>query len=173
MEWITYSFANFNGNWSHRTLYDWCDYLSMQGLKLITMLMMGDPRLLFWLMSSFFAAPAHRQTQWWPSLCPMGLLPDTQSCRLHMWLWMLETGNVFLTTNEGRKVWRENGPGISGACATRNFTYLARGPFRYGPDAWNAQTILSKVVIYVYIYIYKYICAYAYAYAICNLYMYM
>ena len=32
--------------------------------------------------------------------------------------------------------WRENAPGIPGACATRNFAYLVRGPSRF-PFRWN------------------------------------
>ena len=33
---------------------------------------------------------------------------------------------------------RENIPGIPGACATRNFTYLARGP-------WSDTTVVNVV----------------------------
>ena len=40
----------------------------------------------------------------------------------------------------------ENVPGIPGACATRNFTYLVRGPWWVGS--------VTRIYIYIYIYIY-------------------
>ena len=73
----------------------------------------------------------------------MGLLPDTENCGLRMrrecrerfprhWLqrrpyvthvpWCMSGS---LTRHGG-----ENVPGIPGACATLNFTYMARGPWR-------------------------------------------
>ena len=100
-----------------------------------------------------------------PLLRSMGLLPDTKNCGLRMhrecrerfprhWLkrkplvsdsgmhhgacikhvpwWM--SGS--LTGGSG-----ENGPGIPGACATRNFTYLARGPWLLFVD-WTFGDII-------------------------------
>ena len=93
----------------------------------------------------------------------MGLLPDTQHCGLRMrrehrerfFRHRLRRKTVFsepgmhhgtcvmhvpwcmsgsLTCGGG-----ENVPGIPGACATRNVTYLARGPWGWGNDmAWQA-----------------------------------
>ena len=91
----------------------------------------------------------------WCSYCPMTLLPDTKTCGLRMHQecrerfprhrlqrkplvsdpgmhhdtcvthvsWCM---SVALTRGGG-----ENVPGISGACPTRNFTYLARGPLHH------------------------------------------
>ena len=54
--------------------------------------------------------------------------PDTHhgTCVTHV-PWCM-TGS--LTSGFLWSRWRENVPGISGACATRNFTYLVRGPLR-------------------------------------------
>ena len=40
----------------------------------------------------------------------------------------------------------ENVPGIPGACATRNFTYLVRGPF-HGPPEKTGFTVLSHDMV--------------------------
>ena len=94
--------------------------------------------------------------------CKMGLLPDKQICRLRM-RWegrerfprhQIQRKPVFsdpgmhhgtcvthvpwcmsgsLTGGSG-----ENVPSIPGACATRNFTYLVRGPWRQLTVAWNS-----------------------------------
>ena len=37
----------------------------------------------------------------------------------------------------------ENVPGIPGTCATRNFTYLVRGPLSGVPDLFDRNKILS------------------------------
>ena len=46
--------------------------------------------------------------------------------------------------------WLKNVPGIPGACATQNFTYLARGPWQHkGPhgilDRWQLHCFLSSL----------------------------
>ena len=64
----------------------------------------------------------------------MDLLPDTQNCGLHM---RRECRERFPRHRPQRKPVSdpgmhhggENFPGIPGACATRNFTYLVRGPW--------------------------------------------
>ena len=72
----------------------------------------------------------------------MGLLPDTQNCGLCM---RREYRERFTTSQRSRHASQhvrdaravsgsltryggENVPGIPGACATRNFVYLVRGP---------------------------------------------
>ena len=85
----------------------------------------------------------------------MGLLPDTQNCGLRMLrvcrehfprqglegkpLILLHVPwckSGSLTRGGG-----ENVPGISGACATRNFTYLAKGPWHWAWQSW----LISKL----------------------------
>ena len=97
----------------------------------------------------------------------MGLLPDTQNCRCAC---AGNAGNVFPVTagarsrhasrhvRHARAVMHvgianlrfplksaagENVPGIPGACATCNFTYLVRGPWsdRHNPHVTNDITI--------------------------------
>ena len=65
----------------------------------------------------------------------MGLLPDTQNCGMRMRLhhgtcvtrvpWCMPGS---LTSDFLWSRWQENVPGIPGSCATRNITYLVRGP---------------------------------------------
>ena len=97
--------------------------------------------------------------KWNTSLCNfyMGLLPDTQNCGLcmrrqcrerfprHRGL-AIQTCITARAWRTGHDAWRdrylkftfevggvENFPGIPAACATRNFAYLVRGPWRqYG-----------------------------------------
>ena len=75
------------------------------------------------------------------TILSLDLLPDTQNCGLRM---RRDVGNVFPATDfkgnrcyrsrhasrHAKPRWRENVPGISGACATRNFAYLVRGPYQ-------------------------------------------
>ena len=42
--------------------------------------------------------------------------------------------------------WRGNVPGMPGACATRNFMYLARGPIRIAFRSWISNCISIKVL---------------------------
>ena len=98
-----------------------------------------------------------------PNKLVMGLLPDTWNCGLCM---RRECRELFPATDfKGNRYWvsvpgmhhgtcvtyvpwcisesptrggGENVPGIPGACATCNFTYLARGPWRLKwPMGWN------------------------------------
>ena len=86
--------------------------------------------------------------------CPMGLLPDTYNCGLRIRRECRERfprhRGLAIPTCITVRAWRtcrdayrdrltsgflwsrrwENVPGIPGACATRNFTYLARGPLQ-------------------------------------------
>ena len=88
-------------------------------------------------------------------LCGMGLLPDTWSCGLRMRRECSErfprhrlqrkppvsdpgmhhgtcvTHVPWCTSGSLTRDGGENVPGIPGACATRNFKYLARGPWEY------------------------------------------
>ena len=71
----------------------------------------------------------------WP---PVGLLPDAQNCELCMRRECRESlsrhrlQRKSLVSDPGMHhgtcVGGENVPGIRGACTTRNFTYLVRGP---------------------------------------------
>ena len=100
----------------------------------------------------------------------MCLLPDTQNCGLRMRrecrkrisrhrflrkLLFSDSGrhhgtcvthvpwcmSASLTRGSG-----ENVPGILGACATRNFTYLARGPFSFKMRARTYRTMLVIII---------------------------
>ena len=49
--------------------------------------------------------------------------------------------------------WRGNVPGIPGACATRNFTYLTRGSWdSYHHYAWWCQEHIKKSMVYQFVY---------------------
>ena len=87
-----------------------------------------------------------------PFNCSMGLLPDTQNCGLRMrrewwecfprhrlkWKLLASDHGMHHGTSVTHVLWcmsgsltcggGENVPDIPGACATRNFTYLTRGP---------------------------------------------
>ena len=84
----------------------------------------------------------------------MGLLPDTQNCGLRMRLecrerfpchWLqrklpvsdpdMHHGTCATLTRGGG----ENVPGITSACTTRNFTYLARGPLKPNVACYNGS----------------------------------
>ena len=93
----------------------------------------------------------------------IGLLPDTQNCELCMRRECLErfprhrlqkkplisdpdmhhgtciTHVPWCMSGSLTRGGGENDPGIPGACATRNFTYLARGP-------WKLQSISNSVI---------------------------
>ena len=78
----------------------------------------------------------------WPlphTVCSMGLLPDTQ-CRERFPRHRLRRkplvsepgmhhGSAVMHVGITNTQWRGNVPGIPGACATRNFAYLVRGPW--------------------------------------------
>ena len=103
---------------------------------------------------------------------PMGLLSDTQNCGLHMRRECRERfprhRGLAIPTCITARAWRtcrdacrdrwlavsfevgggEYVPSIPGACATRNFTYLARGPcdglLLYGPKPLLLPTLAHK-----------------------------
>ena len=128
------------------TLCNWCSHLSMRGLKVIHVSKRGPCGVsLFW--------EKGRQPGPVPMYPHMGLLPDTLNCRLPMRRecrerlpasgvsdpkmhhdtcvthvpWCMSGS---LTIGFFWSPWRENVPGIPGACATRDFTYLVWGPWR-------------------------------------------
>ena len=89
----------------------------------------------------------------------MGLLPDTQNCGLRMRLRRFPRHQLqrkALVSDPGMhhgtcvthvpccmsgsptRGFGENVPGIPGACATRNFAYLVRGPCRH---LWNHHSV--------------------------------